>query len=110
LSNLVDLCQEDYYAPKIKITYTHIYLPFQHWSAHKHTFPSTKIFYSYTGRKHKSVLVGIIALCSLKSISQYFLVIEGRYVAMQNKSIEKRKDKCPKQRKRIAHTILCKDH
>jgi len=41
-------------------------------------------------------LVGIIAISSLKSLSQYFLVTEGRYVTMQNKSIkikEERKDK-----------------
>jgi hypothetical protein len=34
-------------------------------------------------------LVGIIALSTLKSLSQYFLVIEWRYVAMQNKVLKK---------------------
>ena len=53
----------------------------------------------------KRVLVGIIALSSLKSLSQYFLVTEGGIAALQNISIEKekkrkkeKKDKCPRKK------------
>jgi hypothetical protein len=39
--------------------------------------------------KIQKVLVGIIALSALKSLSQYFLITEGRYVAMQNEVLKK---------------------
>jgi len=68
-------------------------------NAHKHAFPSTKMFYSYTGRKHKKSLSRNNCSKFLKILSQYFLVTEGRCLAMQNNSIEKKreekKDKCP---------------
>ena len=63
LSNLIDLCRDDYHAPKIKITYTHTNLPFLHWectqaclSIHKNVLTPT------LGGNKKRVLVGIIAL------------------------------------------------
>jgi len=53
-------------------------------------FHPLKMFYSYTGRKHKKVLVGIIFLSSLKSLSQYFLVTEGGMRLCKIKVLKKR--------------------
>jgi len=59
------------------------------------------MFYSYTRRKHKKILVGIIALSSLKSLPHYFLVTEGRYVSMQNKINEKNGQVSKKEKERM---------
>jgi len=62
------------------------------------------MFYSYSRRKHKRVLVGIIALGSLKSLSQYFMVIEGGIrlckikVLKKKKKEKEKKDKCPRKK------------
>jgi len=63
-------------------------------------FHPLKMFYSYTRRKHKRVLVGIIALSSLNSLSQYFLVTEGGMWLCKIKILkrEREKDKCPRKK------------
>jgi len=65
-------------------------------------FHPLKMFYSYTRRKHKKSLSR--NNCS-KFFKKYFSIFYGyrrRYVAMQNKSIEKRekdkKDRCPRKK------------
>jgi len=65
----------------------------------KHAFSSTKMFYTYTGSKHKKNLVRNSCSKFFKSLSQYFMATEERYVAMQNKRIEKM-DKCPRTKRR----------
>jgi hypothetical protein len=58
------------------------------------------------GENTKRVLVGIIALSSLKSLSQYFLVTEGgmwlcKIIVLKKKRKEKKeekKHKCPRKK------------
>jgi len=63
-------------------------------------FHPQKCFTPTLGENTKRVLVGIIALSSLKSLSQYFFGYKRRFEAMQNKSIEKREKR--KKRKRTS--------
>jgi len=51
------------------------------------------MFYSYIERKHKRVLVGIIALSSLKSLSQYFLVTKGGVWLCKIKVLKKMRER-----------------
>ena len=58
-------------------------------NAHKHSFPSKKMFYSYTERKHKRNLSRNNCSKFYKKSFVIFSSYRRRYEAMQNKSIEK---------------------
>ena len=84
-------------------------------NAQKHAFIHKKCFTPTLGGNTKRVLVGIIALRSLKCLSKYFLVTEGGMRLCKIKVLKKKKgkrDKCPRNKEeyKIAHTILYKDH
>ena len=95
-----DPCWETYHALKIKITYTPHISVAPTPGVHKNMFSiHPKMFYSYTGNRHKNMFVRINAPSSCKYLSWKVPIAEEEAWDMQKlfikKSIDKM-DKCPR--------------
>jgi hypothetical protein len=97
-----DPCWEIYHASKIKITYTPYIYAAPTLGVRKNMFSIyPKMFYSYTGYRHKNIFVRINAPSSCKCLSWKVSIAEKEAWAMQELFIKEKRswekmDKCPR--------------